>query len=192
MRLVIATHNTGKLVELRRLLAWPELDLVDARALALEVPDEIGDSYIANATIKADAAARAGRALALGDDTGLGVFALHGAPGVDTASFVARAGGIDAARLELAQRTGVLDGRDDVRAELCCALVLSDGSEREIAEARVQGRLCWPPGTAPGLAAMFMPDDAEPLVQDGVLLHRRRAFAELTPALRAAIRRCGR
>jgi XTP/dITP diphosphohydrolase len=189
MRLVLATHNPGKLTELRALLGPMAIELVDADALDLAVPDESGESYVENATIKAVAAATASGADSLGDDVGLAVALLGGAPGIHTARYTEQHGGVAAACAELAARTGLrATPTPQVRAALCCALVLA-GPEGVIvvAESEIPGRLRWPPGHAPGLAAMFEPDPPHVLVEGGVLVHRRVAFEGLVPALRMRI-----
>lgn len=180
MILVLATANAGKLDELRTLLRARAWELRTAGELGIALPEETGATYVDNARLKAHAVARASGELALGDDTGLEVAMLGGIPGVATARFAAELGGWSAACEELARRTGLHDGAD-VRATLCCTLVLAhpDGTE-EIGEARVAGRLAWPPTLAPGLAAIFVPDAPEQLSEDGVLVHRRRAFEQLT------------
>lgn len=189
--LVLATANPGKLAELARLLAPMGVAFVAAAERGVTLPPETGATYVANATLKAAAAARATAALALGDDTGMAVACLGGAPGVDTAGFVAQAGGQDAARRELAERTGVARG-ESVAAALRCALVLCD-RDRVLAAADVAiaGHLRWPPGDAPGLAAMFVPEGGAAVITDGVLVHRRRAFEQLWPALRQALADAG-
>ncbi|MBX7082885.1 MAG: non-canonical purine NTP pyrophosphatase [Nannocystaceae bacterium] len=187
--LVLATHNPGKLAELRRLLAPLPLRLLDAASLGLPLPDEIGASYRDNASIKARAAAAACGGLALGDDTGLELDVDGGAPGVHTAEFVAAAGSEAAAALRLARDHGVLAGAADVRASLCCALVLAD-AHRVCGEAfaRVRGRLRWPPDPqVPSALAGMLRLDRGAVLDDGVLAHRRAAFARLLPTLRAAV-----
>jgi XTP/dITP diphosphohydrolase len=185
--LVLATDNPGKLGELRTLLAPLGVHAPSARELGFALPPETGHSYLDNAAIKANAITRALDRAALGDDTGLEVPALGGIPGVDTAGFAAAHGGWAQACAELARISGVRDGHE-VRATLCCALVLleRDGTRHD-AEARIEGRLCWPPTDAPGLAAIFVPDADAPLVDDGVLLSRRVAFERLRPALLALV-----
>ena len=84
-RVVIATHNPGKLVEMRMLLAPFGLDAVSAGELGLPEPEETGATFRENATLKACAAARESGLPALADDSGLVVDALDGAPGVHTA-----------------------------------------------------------------------------------------------------------
>src|SRR3954449_7800592 len=84
-KLVIATHNPGKLVEMRELLAPHGVEAVSAGALGLGEPEETGETFRANAQIKAVAAARAARLPAFADDSGLVVDALDGAPGIYSA-----------------------------------------------------------------------------------------------------------
>src|SRR3984893_15955535 len=84
-KLVIATHNPGKLVEMRELLAPHGVEGVSAGELGLGEPDETGDSFRANAKIKAVAAAKAAQLPAFADDSGLAVAALDGAPGIFSA-----------------------------------------------------------------------------------------------------------
>lgn len=173
--LVIATHNPGKLGEWRRLLAPLSFVLRSAEELGLASPDESGSSYLDNAATKAIAAARATGELAIADDTGLEVQVLGGTPGVQTAPWVEAQGGWDAAYVELARHTGS-------RATLVCAVVVTDGRDVDLrGEARVDGVLSWPPSDAPGPAAIFVPNT----LVDGVLAHRRAAFATIEAALRA-------
>src|SRR3954466_8893727 len=84
-RLVIATHNPGKLAEMRELLAPYGIEAVSAGELGLGEPEETGDSFAANARIKAMAAAQAAKRPAFADDSGLAVDALGGAPGIYSA-----------------------------------------------------------------------------------------------------------
>src|SRR5215218_4308482 len=84
-KLVIATHNPGKLVEMRELLGPHGVEVISADALGLAEPEETGDSFRANARIKAIAAANAARLPAFADDSGLAVDALDGAPGIFSA-----------------------------------------------------------------------------------------------------------
>ena len=188
MILVLATANLGKLDELRTLLRPFAFELRDVAALGVAMPEETGATYLDNARLKAEAAARATGELALGDDTGLELAPLGGAPGIATARFAQEQGGWTQAWHELARRSGMRDGAE-VRAALHCALVLAD--ERgtiDHAEARVEGTLRWPPDDTPRLVAMFTPDLPHALIEDGVLLHRRLAFDRLAPTLRACAR----
>src|ERR1700693_4152124 len=84
-KLVIATHNPGKLAEMRELLAPHGVEAISAGERGLGEPEETGDSFVANARIKAIAAAKAARLPAFADDSGLAVDALDGAPGIFSA-----------------------------------------------------------------------------------------------------------
>src|SRR6478735_59926 len=89
-RLVIATHNLGKLAEMRELLAPYGVDAVSARELGLGEPEETGMTFRANARIKAEAAAKASALPAFADDSGLAVDALGGEPGIHSARWAGR------------------------------------------------------------------------------------------------------
>jgi XTP/dITP diphosphohydrolase len=173
--LVVATTNPGKLEEWRRLLAPLSFVL---RTGEYEAPQETGATYLENAALKAVAAARATGVLAIADDTGIEIDAMGGAPGIATARWVEENGGWDAALARLAAHVGT-------GATLVCAVVLADRSG-VIAhgEARVRGRLRWPPSSAPVPAAIFDAEDGAVIV-DGVLAHRRAAFAAIEATLRA-------
>src|SRR5271168_5413970 len=84
-KLVIATHNPGKLAEMRELLAPHGVEAISAAELGLAEPDETGDTFAANAAIKAIAAAKSAQLPAFADDSGLVVDALDGAPGIFSA-----------------------------------------------------------------------------------------------------------
>lgn len=184
-RLVLASHNPGKLVELRTLLRAWGLELASAGGLGLPEPAETGESFEANARIKALSAAAASDLPALADDTGLVVPVLAGAPGVHTARWADEHGGWRKARRTLAEQTGLLESEGPVQAELHCALCLAwpDG-EAVVASAVVSGTLHWPPEPAlPGFAAMFEPHVG--LVSHrGILIHRQLAFTRLEAMLR--------
>lgn len=177
--LVIASHNAGKLAEWRALLG--SIAFFSAAERGVTLPEETGTTYLENAAIKAIAAARATGCVAIGDDTGLEVPSLDGEPGVHTATWVAACGGWTAAYESLAARTGVRDGV--VPARLVCAIVVVDDGHRDDAEVAIDGRLCWPPGSAPGPAAIFTPD-VGPVLEGGVLIHRRAAFDRIAARLR--------
>jgi len=196
-KLVIATHNPGKLAEMRELLAPHGVEAVAAGELGLGEPDETGDSFVANARIKAVAAAAAAQLPAFADDSGLVVDALDGAPGILSARWAGPTKDFNAAmtRIErLLQERGAKEpaqrGAHFVSA-LCVAW--PDGHIEEV-EARADGTLVWPPrGTAGfGYDPMFMPDghgrtfgEMTSLEKHGLpplglgLSHRARAFVKL-------------
>ena len=196
-RLVIATHNSGKLAEMRELLAPHGIEAISAGDLSLAEPEESGDSFVANARIKAVAAARAAQLPAFADDSGLAVDALDGAPGIFSARWAGENKDFNAAmtRIErLLQERGAREAAQR-RAHFVSALCVAwpDGHLEEV-EARVDGTLVWPPrGTAGfGYDPMFLPDghsrtfgEMSSIEKHGLpplgkgLSHRARAFVKL-------------
>jgi XTP/dITP diphosphohydrolase len=199
-RLVIATHNPGKLREMRELLAPHGIDALPAGELGLGEPDETGSSFRANARIKATTAATASGLPAFADDSGLAVDALDGAPGIQSARWA----GADkdfgrAMRMvedELRARGATAPAQR--QAHFVCALCIAwpDGHIEEFA-ATVDGTLVWPPRGDRGFGydPMFLPDghsrtfgemsaeEKHGLPPRGLgLSHRARAFRELAQA----------
>lgn len=203
-RLVIATHNAGKLREFRDLLAPFDFDIVSAGELELPEPEETGTTFVENARIKAHAAAKASGMLALADDSGLCVDALGGDPGVYTANWAGSAanGGRDYMvgmrrvedSLQAAGASTPAQRRGSFRATLC--LADPDGND-VIFEGRVDGTMVWPPRGPKGFGfdPVFMPDGFDVTFgempseakhswapgQTG-LSHRARAFAKFVEA----------
>ena len=196
-KLVIATHNPGKLAEMRDLLAPHGVVAVSAGELGLSEPEETGDSFRANARIKAVAAANAARLPAFADDSGIVVDTLDGAPGILSARWAGPTKDFAVAmtRIErlLQERGATTPGQR--RAHFVSALCVAwpDGHLEEV-EARADGTLVWPPrGTAGfGYDPMFMPDGFErsfgemtSIEKHGLpplglgLSHRARAFVKL-------------
>jgi XTP/dITP diphosphohydrolase len=196
-RLVIATHNPGKLAEMRELLAPHGIEAVSAGELGLIEPDETGDSFRANARIKAIAAAQATRLPAFADDSGLAVEALDGAPGIYSARWAGEQKDFMAAmtRIErLLQERGAI-APEQRKAHFVSALCVAwpDGHLEEV-EARADGTLVWPPrGTAGfGYDPAFLPDghtrtfgEMTSIEKHGMpplglgLSHRAKAFVKL-------------
>ena len=162
-RLVIATHNPGKLAEMRDLLAAYGVDAIAAGDLGLKEPDETGMTFRDNARIKAQAAARAAGIAAFADDSGLVVDALDGAPGIQSARWA----GPDRdfrramATIEEKLRERGATAPDRRKAHFVCALCVAwpDGHTEEF-EAQVDGVLVWPPRGEEGFGydPMFLPD----------------------------------
>ena len=150
-RLVIASHNPGKVIEIAALLAPFGVEVVAADSLGLPEPDETGDTFEANALLKAVAAAEASGLPALSDDSGLVVPALDGDPGIRSARWAGpeRDFGIAMARVQAS-----LAGKEDRRAHFICVLCVAwpDGEWRAF-EGRVDGRLVWPPRGDPSASA---------------------------------------
>lgn len=196
---VIATHNAGKLREMRELLAPHGIEAVSAGDLGLPEPDETGDTFVANALIKARAAAQAANRPALADDSGLCVEGLGGAPGIYSARWAGEAkdfaGAMARVERELRERGAAQPWRGYFVSAL--ALAWPDGHV-ETFEDRVDGDLIFPPrGTAGfGYDPLFRPDgydrtfgemsaeEKHGLPADGsrALSHRARAFQALQQA----------
>jgi XTP/dITP diphosphohydrolase len=195
--LVIATHNPGKLAEMRELLAPHGVEAVSAGDLGLAEPEESGGSFSANARIKAVAAAKAAQLAAFADDSGLVVDALNGAPGILSARWAGPNKDFNAAmaQIERLLRERGATTPDKRRAHFLSALCVAwpDGHLEEV-EARADGTLVWPPrGTAGfGYDPMFMPSgfhrtfgEMTSVEKHGLpplglgLSHRARAFVKL-------------
>ena len=163
-RLVLASHNPGKLAEPEALLAPHGVAIISSRDLGLPEPAETGDTFAANARLKAHAAAQASGLPALADDSGLEVPGLGGAPGVRSARWAGpeRDFGKAMARVRdaLSSRFGAFE-RADRRAAFVAVLCLAwpDGHD-ELAEGRVEGELVDPPRGAHGFGydPMFVPE----------------------------------
>ena len=162
-KIVIATHNAGKLREMQELLAPFGIEAVSAGDLGLPVPDEIGHMFAENAAIKAHAAAKATGLPALADDSGICVDALDGAPGLFTADWAGpnRDFRMAMERVEHElQRRGITQP-EQRKARFVSALVIAwpDGHE-ELFEGRVYGTAVWPPRGDKGFGfdPMFQPD----------------------------------
>ncbi len=163
-RLVIATHNAGKLNEIRVLLAPYAVEAVSAGELGLPEPAETGHMFAENSAIKAHAAAKASGLFALADDSGMCAEALDGAPGLFTADWAGPAKdfmlAMQRTERELQMR-GATHPRDR-RARFVSALVLASPDGRQLLfEGRAFGTLIWPPRGARGFGydPMFVPDD---------------------------------
>lgn len=196
-RLVIATHNPGKLAEMRELLAPYGIAAASAGELGLAEPEETGTSFAENARIKADAAARATGLPAFADDSGLCVDALDGAPGLYSARWAGPNKDFATAMADVDRRLRAAgaDTPEARRAHFISALCVSwpDGVRAEV-EGRVDGHLVWPPRGALGFGydPFFLPDgetrtfgEMDSDEKHGLppkgrgLSHRARAFLKL-------------
>ena len=162
-RIVIATHNPGKLAEMRGLLAPYGVEAVSAGELGLPEPRETGKSFRENARIKAQAACLAAGLPAFADDSGLAVGALDGAPGIYSARWAGADKNFGRAMASIEHKLRARGAKTPERrkAQFVCALCLAwpDGHVEEF-EARVEGTLVWPPRGAQGFGydPMFLPD----------------------------------
>ena len=199
-RLVIATHNAGKLEEMRELLAPYGVATVSAAELGLGEPEETGTTFAANARIKAVAASAAAQLPAFADDSGLAVDALNGAPGIHSARWAGADRNFRRAmeRIDLLLREHGASLPRQRRAHFVSALCVAwpDGHTEEF-EACVDGTLVFPPRGEKGFGydPMFLPDghvrtfgemtseEKHGLPPRGLgLSHRARAFLRLAEA----------
>jgi XTP/dITP diphosphohydrolase len=193
--LVIATHNEGKLREIRALLAPHGIECVGAAELDLPEPEEIGATFVDNAELKARASADLSGLPALADDSGLVVDALHGRPGIHSARWAEdEAGNRDFGRAMQrvwteVEAAGPEAGHD---AHFVCVLSLAwpDGSIESF-EGKVHGTLVWPPRGSNGFGydPMFVAvgfdqtfGEIEPTAKHAIS-HRAQAFRKLIAAL---------
>ncbi len=199
-KLVIATHNPGKLAEMRDLLGVYGIAATSAGELGLPEPDETGKSFRANARIKAEAAAKASSAAAFADDSGLAVDALDGEPGIYSARWAGPDKDFRLAMNEVQTRLMKVGAKSPERrrAHFVSALCVAwpDGHIEEF-EAQVNGIVVWPPRGAKGFGydPLFLPDgqtqtfgemsaeEKHGLPPRGKgLSHRARAFLKLAEA----------
>ena len=196
-KVVIATHNSGKLREMRELLAPYGIEAVSAGELHLAEPDETGLTFIANAYIKAKAACDASGLPAFSDDSGLCVEALNGDPGIYSARWAGPEKDFSAAMAKIEAELAKKEAKEPSqrRAHFISALsiVWPDGEQIEV-EGRVDGTLVWPPRGDAGFGydPMFLPDghsrtfgEMTSIEKHGLpplglgLSHRARAFTML-------------
>lgn len=145
-QIVIATHNAGKLVEMRDLLAPYGIRTLSAAELGLPEPEETGETFAANALIKARAAAQLSHRPAFADDSGLCIEALNGEPGIHSARYAQDAGGFDRAMQKLEETLTAGPVKPPFKAHFGCALALaSPEGEAKIFEGQVFGELVFPP-----------------------------------------------
>ena len=183
-RLVIASHNPGKVEEIAALLAPFEVDVIPAASLAIPEPEETGNSFEANAALKARAATAASGLPALADDSGLVVPALGGAPGIHSARWAGPAKDFRAAMARVQRELGDRDRSATFVAVL--ALAWPD-SDLKLFRGEAAGRLVWPPRGERGFGydPIFVPEggaetfgEIEPNRKHKIS-HRARAFAKL-------------
>jgi XTP/dITP diphosphohydrolase len=179
-KIVLASGNAGKLVELRELFADSNIELIAQSQLGIGDADETGLSFIENAILKARHAARASKLPALGDDSGLCVDALHGAPGLYSARYAGTHGDSRANNEKLLrERGGAADAQRG--AHFICVLALlrhADDPDPLIAQARWPGRILQAPRGERGFGydPVFLPHDGS-----------GSSAAELDPALKNRI-----
>lgn len=189
-RILIATHNAGKLAEMSQLFAPHGVSVVGAAEMNLPEPEETETTFVGNARIKAHAAAKATGMPALADDSGIEVEALDNAPGVYTADWAETANGRDFV-MAMAKTRDLLEEKNAPhprRARFCATLVLAwpDGHD-EVFVGKVNGTLVWPMRgeQGHGYDPMFQPDGHDvtfaemDAAQKNSISHRANAFAKL-------------
>lgn len=187
-RLVVASHNPGKVREINDLLRPFGVEAVSAGDLNLPEPEETGVTFAENAILKAKAAAETSGLPALSDDSGLAVAALDGAPGIYSARW---AGPEKDFGVAMKRVNTEMTGKDDPRAQFICALCLAwpDGHV-EVFEGTVDGVISWPPMGTKGFGydPIFRPEghtitfgEMEP-ERKHAMSHRARAFEQLVGA----------
>ena len=183
-RLVIASHNQGKVDEITALLAPFAINTIAAGALGIAEPEETGDSFEANAALKAKAAVDASGLPAIADDSGLVVCELGGAPGIYSARWAGPAKDFRVAMQRVHRELG--DRDRSARFVAALALAWPDG-DLELFRGEVAGKLVWPPRGERGFGydPIFVPEggvatfgEIDP-AQKHRISHRARAFAKL-------------
>jgi XTP/dITP diphosphohydrolase len=187
IKLVIASHNEGKVRELGEMFAPFGIETISAASLGLPEPEESGASFAENAKLKALSAAKGSGMLALADDSGLEVAALKGEPGIHSA----RWGGPNKdfrLAMERVNRELEASGTEDRRANFTCALALArPRSETLVFTGKVHGTLVWPPrgGRGFGYDPIFVPDGHSATfgemdqAKKNAMSHRMQAFEKL-------------
>jgi XTP/dITP diphosphohydrolase len=202
-KLVVATHNTGKLAEMRELLAPYAVLAIAASDLSLPEPEETGASFISNAVTKARAAAGSAKIPALADDSGICVGALDGAPGINSARWAGAARDFGAAMEKVQHALQAANARPPFKAHFVSALALAfPNGETQSFEGKVFGELVFPPrgGLGFGYDPIFLPNgysrtfgemtgqEKHGIPGDGstALSHRARAFQAFAHACLAS------
>lgn len=192
-RLLVASHNEGKIAEIAELLAPHGVAVLSAAELGLPEPEETEDSFLGNARIKAHAAAKSAGMPALADDSGIEVAALGGAPGVYTADWAETPAGRDfvAAMTRTWAELERVAAPEPRLAAFCCTLVLAwpDGRDA-VFEGRMPGRIVWPMRgeRGHGYDPIFQPEGYAMTfgqmdrAEKNRISHRARAFAKFVAA----------
>lgn len=197
-RIVVASHNPGKVREIADLLRPLGIEAVSAGELDLPEPEETETTFEGNARLKAEAAAEASGLAALSDDSGLCIDALGGAPGIFSARWAGPAKDFKIAmqKVEHELRDRYALSPDQRKAHFVCALCLAmPGQESKVYRGEVHGLMVWPPRGEKGFGydPVFQPDghditfgEMDPDAKHA-MSHRARAFAQLVDELKDAI-----
>ena len=189
-KLVVATHNQGKLREIRALLVDQGVTMLSAGELSLDEPEETEDSFVGNARLKARAASKASGLVALADDSGLVIDALGGAPGIYSARWAGPEKDFTIAMQKVETKLSKTASADR-RAHFICSLSLVWPDDYDVTvEGRIDGQLVWPPRGDRGFGydPIFVPDGYDLTFgemdpdQKHAIGHRADAFARLLSA----------
>lgn len=192
-KLVIATHNQGKLEEIARLFEPYDVEFTSNKALGLKEPKETEKTFVGNARIKAHAAVQASGMPALADDSGIEVDALDGAPGVYTADWAETPDGrnFPMAMQKVWDKLEAANAPTPRTARFRCTLVLAwpDGYD-QVFEGKIEGQCVWPMrgDEGHGYDPMFMPDGYDITMGEmdrwakNEISHRADAFKQLIEA----------
>lgn len=185
-KLVIATHNAGKLAEMRELLDQYGVAAVSAGELGLSEPEETGTTFRANSQLKAIAAATGANCAALTDDSGLCVEALGGEPGVYSARWAGPTRDFAIARAKVEDELRAIGAKPPFKAHFMCLLTLAfpDG-EIESFEGRVDGELVFPPrgSLVFGYDPIFLPENLDKTFGEMTLEEKQAIPPDGSPAL---------
>lgn len=190
-RLVVASHNSGKVREIGALLAPLGVEAVSAGALGLAEPEETETTFVGNAVLKARAAAEASGLPALADDSGLEVLALGGDPGVYSARWAGETRDFSLAMHKVWDALNAAQA-SDLSARFVCVLALANpDGEVNAFEGEARGSIVWPPRGDKGFGydPIFMPEGHERTFGEMnhdeklPLTHRAKAFEKLLASL---------
>ena len=188
-KLIIASHNQGKVKEIRRLLACLGIDVVSASDLNLPEPEETGTSFIENAKLKSDAAAIAAGEFALADDSGICIPALGDAPGIYSARWAGESKDFLVAmqRIYNELKAKNLEPNGEKAYFICVLALSSPNKETKVFEGRIDGTLSFPASGNKGFGydPIFIPEGHQKTFADmsesekHEISHRSKAFAKL-------------
>ena len=185
-KLIIATHNAGKLAEMRELLDQYGVAAVSAGELGLPEPEETGTTFLANSQLKAIAAAAGANCAALADDSGLCVEALGGEPGVYSARWAGPTRDFAIARAKVEEELRAIGAKPPFKAHFMCLLTLAfpDGEIKSF-EGRVDGELVFPPrgSLVFGYDPIFLPENLDKTFGEMTLEEKQAIPPDGSPAL---------
>ncbi len=177
---VLASHNAGKIKELKDLLAQRDVELLSAADLSLPEPEETEPSFEGNAALKAEAASGAVKKVCLADDSGLSVDALGGDPGIYSARWAGEPRDFTRAMQRVQDELG--DAEDRTARFICVIALARPGQETQLYRGEVKGKIIWPPRGKGGFGydPVFQPDGYD------------RTFAEMSMEEKRALSHRGR